>query len=40
MHFGRIGTTGQREAKRFADHAAARKHADKKIDEKLKKDYV
>ena len=37
--FGRNGTVGQRESKTFADAAAAQKHADKKIGEKLKKGY-
>jgi DNA ligase-1 len=40
VHFGRIGTTGQRETKSFGDPAAARKHAAKKIDEKVNKGYI
>jgi predicted DNA-binding WGR domain protein len=38
--FGRIGTSGQTQTKRFADSAAARKHADKLIAQKLGKGYV
>jgi DNA ligase 1 len=37
--FGRNGTNGQRETKTFADAAAAQKHADAKVREKLKKGY-
>jgi predicted DNA-binding WGR domain protein len=40
VHFGRNGTQGQREVKRFADEAKANKHADKKIAEKLRKGYT
>ena len=40
VRWGRIGTTGQAETKTFADAAAAGKHADKKIQEKLAKGYV
>lgn len=39
VEFGRIGTAGQAETKAFTDANAARKHADKKIAEKLKKGY-
>jgi predicted DNA-binding WGR domain protein len=38
--FGRIGTSGQSERKTFPDADAAAKHAQKKIDEKLKRGYV
>ncbi len=38
--FGRRGTNGQAETKRFPDEAAANKHAQKKIEEKVKKGYV
>ena len=38
--FGRIGTSGQSERKTFPDGEAAAKHAQKKIDEKIKKGYV
>jgi predicted DNA-binding WGR domain protein len=37
--FGRIGTQGQSQAKSFPDEAAAEKHADKLIQEKLGKGY-
>ena len=37
--FGRIDTAGQSEIKTFSDSAAAEKHADKKIKEKLAKGY-
>jgi predicted DNA-binding WGR domain protein len=37
--FGRIGTSGQREIKTFADAAAAEKHGEKKMREKLAKGY-
>jgi predicted DNA-binding WGR domain protein len=40
VHFGRNGTHGQREVKRFADEAKANKHADTKIAEKLRKGYT
>ena len=38
--FGRIGTAGQTQTKQFADSAAAQKHAEKQIAQKLKKGYV
>jgi predicted DNA-binding WGR domain protein len=38
--FGRIGTAGQTQTKQFADAAAAQKHAEKQIAQKLKKGYV
>lgn len=38
--FGRIGTTGQQQTKELADSAAAQRHADKQISEKLKKGYL
>jgi len=37
--FGRIGSQGQTNVKSFPDAAAARKHADKLIEEKTKKGY-
>jgi predicted DNA-binding WGR domain protein len=40
VRFGRIGSSGQSETKSFADPAAALRHADKKIAEKLNKGYV
>jgi predicted DNA-binding WGR domain protein len=40
VHFGRIGTAGQRETKTFADGAKASKHAATKINEKLRKGYA
>jgi predicted DNA-binding WGR domain protein len=40
VHYGRIGTSGQTETKSFPDSAAAQKHADKKIQEKVNKGYV
>ncbi len=38
--FGRIGTAGQTQTKSLADPAAAQKHADKLIRQKLGKGYV
>jgi len=38
--FGRIGVDGQQVTKSFDDHAAAQKHADKMISEKLRKGYL
>ena len=40
VSFGRIGTAGQTQTKQFADSAAAQKHAEKQIAQKLKKRYV
>lgn len=40
VRFGRIGTGGQAECKTFADAAAASKHAERKIREKLAKGYA
>ena len=40
VRFGRIGTTGQTQTKSFADDAAATKHADKLVAEKVEKGYV
>jgi DNA ligase-1 len=40
VHFGRIGTQGQSNAKSFPDQAAAAMHADKLIQEKTGKGYV
>jgi DNA ligase 1 len=40
VQFGKIGTTGQRQTKSFADAAQAREHAAEKISEKLRKGYV
>ena len=39
VRFGRIGTNGQTQTKSFADAAAATKHAEKLIAEKLEKGY-
>ena len=39
VRFGRNGTQGQSNVKGFRDEAAAQKHADKMIAEKLKKGY-
>jgi predicted DNA-binding WGR domain protein len=39
VHFGRIGTAGQKKTKDFADEAAARKAHDKLVAEKLKEGY-
>jgi predicted DNA-binding WGR domain protein len=38
--FGRLGTAGQTQSKSFDDSAAAQKHADKLIEQKLGKGYV
>jgi predicted DNA-binding WGR domain protein len=38
--FGRIGTAGQTQTKQFANQAAAQKHADNVIGQKLAKGYV
>ena len=38
--YGRRGTNGQTNAKTFADEAAAKKHADKLVEEKTKKGYL
>ena len=38
--FGRIGTAGQTQTKQSADLAAATKHANKLIEQKLAKGYV
>ena len=40
MQFGRIGTSGQEQAKEFASDAEAQKAADKLIAEKTRKGYV
>jgi len=40
VRFGLNGSTGQSSVKSFADAAAAEKHADKLINEKLGKGYV
>ena len=40
VRFGRNGTHGQWEVKRFADEAKANKHVDKKIAEKVRKGYT
>jgi predicted DNA-binding WGR domain protein len=40
VRFGRRGTNGQTQTKEFADEAAAQKHADKLISEKIGKGYV
>lgn len=40
VHFGRVGTDGQKQVKTFADEATARREADKLIADKLKKGYV
>ena len=40
VQYGRLGTAGQTNTKSFADHAAANKHAEKVIAEKLGKGYV
>jgi predicted DNA-binding WGR domain protein len=39
VHFGRLGVSGQQQQKRFADAAAATKHAEKLIAEKIRKGY-
>jgi predicted DNA-binding WGR domain protein len=38
--YGRIGTDGQAQTKTFGDGAAAQKHADKLVEQKLGKGYV
>jgi DNA ligase-1 len=40
VRFGRIGANGQTQTKTFADEPAAKKHADKLIEEKTGKGYV
>ena len=40
VRYGRIGTDGQAKAKEFADEDAARRDADKLIEEKMKKGYA
>jgi predicted DNA-binding WGR domain protein len=40
VRYGRIGSAGQTSEKSFADTAAAQKHAEKLIQEKLDKGYV
>ena len=40
VRFGRRGTAGQANTKTFADEAAAKKHADKLVEEKTGKGYV
>ncbi len=40
IRYGRIGTAGQSLTKSLIDDAAARRHADKLIGEKLAKGYV
>jgi len=40
VRFGRIGTLGQSQTKRFADEATAKREAEHLIAEKLKKGYV
>jgi DNA ligase 1 len=40
VRFGRNGTSGQSNVKTFADEAAAQKHADKQIAEKVEKGYA
>lgn len=40
VRFGRRGTTGQSQKKKFADEAAAARHASKLVEEKLDKGYV
>ena len=39
VRYGRLGTSGQAQAKSFPDDAKAQKHADKLITEKLGKGY-
>ena len=39
VRFGRIGTNGQTNVKTLADAAAATKHAEKLVGEKIKKGY-
>ncbi len=40
VNYGRIGTSGQSNAKSFPDSAAAQKHADTLVRQKLAKGYV
>ena len=40
VRFGRNGTNGQTEQKTFADEAAATKHAESKIAQKIGKGYI
>src|SRR6266540_3968594 len=40
VHFGRVGTAGQAQAKEFASEAEAQKATDKLIAEKVKKGYT
>jgi len=40
VRYGKVGTAGQTNVKVFADAAAATKHADKLVSEKLGKGYV
>jgi predicted DNA-binding WGR domain protein len=40
VRFGRNGTNGQSSTKTFADEAAAKKHAERLIAEKLAKGYI
>jgi uncharacterized protein (TIGR02996 family) len=40
VRFGKIGTTGQTQTKKFADEASAKKEYDKLVAEKVKKGYV
>ena len=40
IRFGRNGTNGQTETKTFSDATAASKHAQRKIEEKVRKGYV
>lgn len=40
VRFGRNGTDGQSNTKTFSDEAAAQKHAEKQIAEKVGKGYV
>ena len=39
VRFGRIGTSGQTQTKRFDDAAAAQKHANKMSQQKISKGY-
>jgi predicted DNA-binding WGR domain protein len=40
VQYGRIGSQGQTNVKSFADSAAAGKHAEKLVNEKMQKGYV
>ncbi len=40
VRYGRIGTSGQFQTTAFASQEAAQKHADRLIEQKLKKGYV